>query len=962
MKNRIVSALLATSALSIAVPAYAQDADENAADTGAIVVTGTRIVRDGYTAPTPVTVATTEDLAKSTPSSIPDALNKLPQFQNSLSPSKSANNFANFPIHGNILNLRGLGTPTNNPKGPLRTMIMFDDIRVPATTYVGTVDTNVIPNLLINRVDVVTGGASAAYGSDAVAGVVNFVLDKEFTGIRGVAQAGISQRGDNANQRLGIAAGTPFAGDRGHALVSLEYFNADGMLRSDRAIGNRSLTFVGSVPGGGAPGTAGNPYIARENVRIAANNDIGQIVSSNVAGFPWGGYVTDGNGNFRPFNHGETTGTPAFEVGGDGYTIPAKTAAIAPYETYQGFGRLSYDLTDDWNVYVQGIYSRTNMSYRALGNSLVTPVTIYKGNPFIPASLDALMTGDDASVVFRQYTPQNPAPHVKERTDFWMATGGVEGSLGNFKVNVSYTHGESKHKVAQAGLYDWRNLFAAVDAVTDPATGAPTCRVLLDPAYASQYAGCVPMNVFAGAPSVSSPEGYAYATGTSRYTATLKHDSIVGIISGSLFELPAGPVDIAVGAEYRKQSLKLTTNADPAMLDDAAERSAYFSGLRGVAPGVLYYWLTNVGVADGSLNVKEAFAEVAVPVLADTPGFQELSLNGAIRMTDYSFSGTVTTWKIGGTWKPIDDLLLRGVYSRDIRAPNLYELFRGDSSGIGIVLDPVTGINQNIPTVSGGNTNLKPEKAKTLSFGGVLTPSFLPGFSLAVDYYRIRMKGAIDSLSSTQIINNCYEFGPDTPECDLITRPAPDQFPTLVRISEANISFLNTSGIDFDASYRTGVGNNGALGIRLYATRLLKFNTQLYAGQPVLNYAGVNVVSSNPVSYPKWRGSLSIDYNVGPFGVTVSEQYIGKMTLGIPGGNETFVDPKVKAVAYTDLSLRWKIEQDNGDFEFFTTINNLFDKKPPLIPSTVPGVNLPTNISTYDVVGRAFTAGVRFKL
>ena len=201
MRFRAISTLLASSALSVAGPAFAQneapqavaqgnEASASADEANSIVVTGTRIVRDGYTAPTPVTVATTEDLLRVTPASIPDALNKLPQFGNSLSPGKSANNFSSLPIHGNVLNLRSLGTPSNNPKGPLRTLILFDGIRVPPTTYVGTVDTNVLPQLLMQRVDVVTGGASAGYGSDAVAGVVNFVLDKKFTGIKGVAQIG----------------------------------------------------------------------------------------------------------------------------------------------------------------------------------------------------------------------------------------------------------------------------------------------------------------------------------------------------------------------------------------------------------------------------------------------------------------------------------------------------------------------------------------------------------------------------------------------------------------------------------------------------------------------------------------------------------------------------------------------------------------------------------------------------
>lgn len=976
MKVRFTAALLAGSALSFAVPAFAQTdaesqaADQAAAPDAAIVVTGTRIVRDGYTAPTPVTVATTEDLQKSTPSNIPDALNKLPQFQNSLSPSKSASNFSAIPIHGNILNLRGLGTPTANPKGPLRTLILMDGVRVSPTTYIGTIDTNVIPNLLVQRVDVVTGGASAAWGSDAVAGVVNFVLDKKFTGLKGVAQAGISSRGDVGNQRLGAAYGTSFGDDRGHLLLSAEFYNNEGLKRNEREMGTKGYAYVGStvgcvVPTGQAatvcsPGGSLNPYMLASDVRLTASGEYGKIIA---AGNPYNNYKLDADGSLSPFNNGTATGSASTFIGGDGYRIPDRTTAIAPFKTYQLFGRASYDVSDNVNAYVQGVFSRQDLAYDALANSLVQgspTVTLYQGNPYLPAALAATLA-PGGTIGFNGYWGKDQPTNVTERTDFWQGTVGLEAKIGTWKAAVNYTHGQSTHDMAQSGLWDWRKFFAAVDVVS--VNGTPTCRILTDPAYASSFAGCQPINLFGGAPITSSKAGYAYATGTSKYRALFKHDSVVGSLSGSLFDLPAGPVDVVVGAEYRKQTLSLTSNADPALLDTAAEKSAYFAGLRGVQASSLFYWLTNVGVANGSMNVKEAFGEIAVPVLKDTPGFQELSLNGAARVTDYSTSGTVTTWKVGGTWRPVSDLLLRAAYSRDIRAPNLYELYRGDTSSISIVLDPVTGLNQNVSQVSGGNPNLKPEVAKTLTVGGVINPSFLPGFSLAVDYYRIRLKGAIDALTAQQILNNCAAFGSTTPECQLITRPSATAFPSLVRISEANISFLNTSGIDIDASYRTTVGK-GALNFRLYANYLKNFETQLYAGQPVIQYAGANVIGSNPVAYPHWRGSLSVDYSTETFGVTISEQFVGKMDRFLNASApllSNFTNPGVGSVFYTDLSMRYRVPQGNGYLEIFGTVNNLFDRDPPLLPGITPGVNLPTNFSTYDIVGRSFTAGVRFK-
>ncbi|WP_157218189.1 TonB-dependent receptor domain-containing protein [Flavisphingomonas formosensis] len=1003
MAPHFISAFVAgVSLIALAAPAYAQqdaaaqDAKSQAsaetsdstksANGGDIVVTGSRIVRNGYTAPTPVTVATAEDLVKTTPSSISDALNKLPQFTNSLSPSKSALNFSNAPIHGNVLNLRGLGTPSANPKGPLRTLVLFDGMRVSPTEYVGTVDTNVLPQLLMQRVDVVTGGASAQWGSDAVAGVVNFVLDKNFTGIKGVAQAGVAQRGYAGNQRLGAAYGTDFTGGRGHLLLSGEYSNNDGMQRNDRDFATKGYTYVGSVigcvntttiPTACNPGGQLNPYTIGSDIRISALAPSGRIVASSVTGNPFVGQVINSDGSTRPFNTGTAVGTTGFQSGGDGYTIPNDGTAISPMKTYQAFGRASYKLTDDITAYVQGTWSRTDMRYVTQVNGLVPSseyVQIYKGNPYLSSALDASLPTTNDYLRVGQYDAGQPKPVAKERTDYWMATAGLNGTLGRFNWSATYSHGSSTHTMANSGLYDNNKLYAAVDAVVDPSTGQVTCRVLLDPTLASQYAGCKPLDVLHGDPSKSTPEGYAYATGTSRYRATIRQDAFAINLSGSLFDLPAGPVDFAVGGEYRHQSLNLTSNADTTILLSTADHDSYFNGLRGVPPTASAFWLTNVGPANGKLNVKEGYIEIGVPILKDKPFFRELGINGAGRITDYSTSGTVKTWKVGATWKPVDDLLLRANLSRDIRAPNLFELYAGPQSGIGIVNDIAikdpngnliygSGLNQNVNTVTVGNPDLKPEKAKTLTIGGVVTPSFFRGFSLSVDYYRIKVDNLIDSLSAQQIITNCYQAGGSgVAECGYISRQTATSLPSLITLLPRNIAFLKTAGLDIDASYRTPLGN-GALGVRLYANYLFKFDSQQYAGAPIAHYAGVSVVGSNPAGYPRWRGNLTIDYSNGPFGVTIGEQYIGKMRLDIPGQTTKvyFVDDHVKPVWYTDLAIRFTVPHGNGNFELFGNINNLFDKKPPLIPGTVPGVNLPTNIAVYDFIGRAFTAGARFK-
>ena len=556
LTERIVKLLSTTflygTALVVATPALAQDqtppppADQPAeapAETGSaqaaeteqaggqnVVITGSRIVRNGYTAPTPVTVATTEELLNSTPSSIPDALNKLPQFSNSLGAGRAASNFSNLPIHGNVLNLRGLGTTGANPKGPLRTLILFDGIRMPPTEYVGTVDTNVIPQLLLQRVDVVTGGASAAWGSDAVAGVVNFILDRNFTGLSGVAQAGVSERGDNGNQRIGLAGGLAFAGGRGHLLVSGEYYNNEGMRRADRPNGLVGYNFVGTVPGtgpGGAnltPGSQGNPFGIRPDIQISAISPNGRITASTVAGNPFVGRVINNDGSTRPFNTGTRVGTTGFQQGGDGYRISPFNDAVLPVTNYQAFGRLSFDFTPNVTAYAQAIFARSDFTYPTQTNALVGPseaVTIFSGNPFLPPEIQATL-GPNDSITVQQQDAGQPQPIAVERTDFWMATAGLEGTFAdNWHWDLSYSHGESDHSMDTTGLYENKFLYAAVDAVRNPANGQITCRVLLDPAVASQYAGCTPINFLRGNAAVTTPAGYDYATGTSSYDAPI---------------------------------------------------------------------------------------------------------------------------------------------------------------------------------------------------------------------------------------------------------------------------------------------------------------------------------------------------------------------------------------------------------------------------------------------------------
>jgi outer membrane receptor protein involved in Fe transport len=329
-----------------------------------------------------------------------------------------------------------------------------------------------------------------------------------------------------------------------------------------------------------------------------------------------------------------------------------------------------------------------------------------------------------------------------------------------------------------------------------------------------------------------------------------------------------------------------------------------------------------------------------------------------MRVTDYSTSGTVDTWKVGLQWAVTDWIKFRGVVSRDIRAPTLFDLFAGDQSAIGTLFDPVTGQQQNVPQIIGGNPLLEPEEADTESFGVVFEPSFAPGLALSVDYWKIEINDAIGTLTSQQIVNNCFESGGTAPECDLITRPAPDQFPTSIRQAPANVAFIKTSGIDIDARYGFSAGP-GDLSLRLFATYLDSYKTQQFEGAPVLDFQGVATATSNPEGRPEWRGMLNVNYEVGQFGIFLSEQYIGDMEVDIPGAPNEFADhSSVGSTFYTDVTVTYRPDALQG-VEFFATVNNLFDEEPPILPGTIPGVNLPTVYSVYDTIGMAFSLGAR---
>lgn len=930
------------SALALAFPmaGHAQQAaPDRPVTTAVIIVTGSRIIRNGAAAPTPVTTVTTETLAQTAPSNLPDALNRLPQFLGSASQYRSVTFNATAGLQGNYLNLRGLG--------PQRVLVLQDGTRVPPTSATNAVDSNIMPQMLIERVDVVTGGASAAYGSDAVSGVVNYILDKHFTGVKAQAQHGISNYGDGSSYRLGLAAGTPFAGGAGHAEFSVEHYVNEGIKsQAERPYWDDLALLVGT-------GSVTSPYTQITNAHF---NDVtfgGLIRTGPLAGFKF-----EPNGSVTPFQTGTASRTSNVVVGGQGGYQPP-TVLVPRLETSQAFGRLSYDFTDGLSGFVQGSYGRSKTSYlsafatRRAGTS--NGITIFADNPFLAPSVRTAL-GTAPSFTMSRLFSDAPGNEQRSVTESYNIQAGLLGEVGALKWDATYVHGHAQLDLSQIEQNN-RNFYAAIDAVRAP-NGNIVCGVTLR--NPTLLPNCVPLNIF-GTGNLD-PQSLAFIRQPSKSRIENSLDIVTANLRGDLFELPAGPVAFAIGGEMRWQKLEQSSNADPTVAVD-------YTGIRGVPNGVLPFATTNVGRANGKQTVKEGYVELNVPLLADVPLARRLEVNGAFRYTDYKTSGSVKTWKVGAIYEPIEGIRLRATASRDIAAPSLFDLFAGAQAAVAVNTDRLTGTASTSAIISSGNPNLKPEKADTLVAGLVVNP--LPRLSFSVDAYRIKIRDAIGSQDAQTQLNDCFVSNGTAPVCALIIRPfpysntTPANFPTEIRVAPQNLAQIRARGIDFEVNYSlplSGVlGNDSRLDLRAFISYLDSFRTKASTNAPVVERAGAVTAVATTAGMPQWRGMLQQVYRNDGFTFQLTERFTGsyRRTTTLEYFDPAYV--KAPNRIYTDLYASQAIgERDK--FTLFLQVDNLFNVKPPFLPATVnPGFTYPTDKTMYDVLGRYFTVGAKLR-
>lgn len=914
-----------------------------------VIVTGSRVIRDGYNAPTPLTVVGSEEMAQQASPKVIDYLTSLPAFSGNLTPASGNTTISAGMAGTSTVNLRDLT--------PDRTLVLIDGQRAVGSTVTGRVDINSIPSQLIERVEIVTGGASAAYGSDAVSGVVNFILDKDFTGFKAEASGGQTEHSDNRNYDVAMTFGTPFADGRGHFIVSGQNSKQDGILHADRDWVREAAQLMYNptyTPTNGEP-----EILTRRHVSPSVLTPGGLIVSGPLrgTGFAEGGAP-------YPFNYGLVSGDAM--SGGD-YQLSSLrgTSSLEPELSIQNvFARLSYDVTDDLNVYVQSNWN-TNESF---GYSY--PHDIYYGglvvpvdNPFLPASVAAQAQslglqelelgtsfGDLGSVI--NNNTRKVLRNVIGFNTRFDALGTDWNWDGYYQYGVSETGEYARHSA------NFDHLDLALDATRDPVSGEIVCAsTLTDPGN-----GCVPLNPFGT--GVNSDAARNYVLGTAHRAQRFKQTVVATSVQGNPFSIWAGPVSVATGVEYRKESVSGSSTE----LDK-----------QGV------FWGGNYLPTFGEYDVTEGFLETVVPLAANQSWAQALDLNAAVRLTDYSTSGSVTTWKLGLVYSPIDDVRFRVTKSRDIRAPNLADLYNAGTRNLDSIIDPSTKGAVAYQGFRGGNENLTPEVADSLGFGVVLQPSFAPGLSASVDYWSIDIEDAISRYTAQNIANFCYQGNESF--CAAINDGAPlfeadGANPNAIRIVPFNLANQTARGIDVELGYRLPMSSfndswNGNLGLRALGTHFLenKLDDGVLAPNDIVGQNG-----GNDEGPPDWRWSASATYDnaaftavLGARGVSAGvydHDYI-ECSSGCPtstASGRTIDNNRIAGATYFDLSLSYSMlfgAADATEVETFLNIRNLTDKDPVFAPGGPDGFNfntIPTSVSVYDTHGRVYLVGVRIKM
>lgn len=989
--------LVAGSAMALlsSAAAYAQEAAEDAApEDQTIVVTGSLIRNPNLTASAPVATIGSQELELRQSNVAEEVLRTLPGAVPSI-----GSNVNNGNGGSSYVDLRGLGSNRN--------IVLLDGDRIVPADLTGRVDLNNIPLALVQRTDVLTGGASSTYGADAISGVVNFITKRDFAGMVATASEQITQRGDGNTFRGDVTIGANFDDGRGNAVLSLGYQKSDPVyFGGDRPWSEVTLESYDEFYVAGQGSSTTNPArldIAGGNLQVT---DDGTALKAYNKAF-----------NFNPYN--------VFQV---------------PFKRFNMFGQAHYEVADGIEVYARGMYSNNTVDTiiapsGVFGSAVSVPVS----NPFLTAAQRATlcaraatnaalgggttMTAAQCAAAATATSTSDPnyrtfnfglrwrAVEVGPRNSDYNSQvfdmrAGIRGNItDNIQFDVSGSHGESKK------LQTIRN-YVLLSRVRQAllATNTSTCL--------NNTNGCVPLNVFQ--PGAVNAAMVDFINDNSTSAVNTKLDQVKGVISGDMgFSSPwaSDGINFAVGAEYRRYQAEQAS-------DLLAKTPGELGGAGGAAPDI-----------NGGYEVYEGFGELIVPLASDKPLMQQLELSAGIRQSHYKIDAVgsptydATTWKVAGVWAPTSDLKIRGNYQRAVRAPNIGELFSPVSTGLtNLGTDPCAGsapvTNANLRAVclaqgapvatigfinnptsgqanitSGGNTKVGPETATTWTVGAVFTPAFLPGFSASVDYYNIKVKDAITTPTPSDLIAACFNglsaSSATNSACTAIRRNPitgaldgdPGTTGGLFGVL-SNLGKLSTSGVDLNMNYTTGIGTLLGQEARLSLSFQGNYtaHSKFQATPTSLDRECVNQYSVNCASIqPKYSFNQRTTLGLGPVDISLLWRWMNKVRLEDQqmaddlagcgnvtdqqdavgaGGNGCLIDTRfrsIKAFSWFDLTTRFDVTKN---FDVTMTVMNLFDKKPPIVGGTVGSTSQNggnTYPSSYDALGRRFAVSARVK-
>ena len=949
-----------------AVP-QAQTEDAGAPRSADIVVTGSRITTSGFNAPTPTTVIGEEQIINNAQPNVFNTIAQLPSLQGSTGAATGTFSTSSGLQGLSSFSLRGLQ--------PIRTLTLLDGQRVVGANVTGVPDISMFPQLLVKRVDVVTGGASASYGSDAVGGVVNFITDTRFEGFKGNILGSITKYGDDETALVQAAWGKSFLDDRLHVVLSGEYDHEGGV-----GAGNFGTDLAGSRDWYRAT-TLMNTGQANNGLPQFNYRDYAQPYQYALYGLinngPLQGIAFDRNGTPYNFNYG-SGGQPlgngqvsncfrgnSFCEGGDLSGAPGSGASLkSALERINGYTRIGYDFADDNEAYVTVNVAQVKTSNQPSPGYNRPSLTVQCANPFLPQLVrDRCATAGITQFSFGSSNGAFPDPNVHTDRKQYRFVGGLKGKIGvggtDWNYDAYYEHGITISDIRVRDIVLQNRYVAATNAIT--LNGAIVCA---DPA--ARAAGCQPINIFGGFTPSDAALAYVAPHENGPFQHTKLTQDVASLnFSGNPFELWAGPVSVAFGGEYRREFYRV--NADP-----------YGAGVSPLSPNSAEYpadpllnstlgsnWAAgNYKNGRGKYEVWEGYVEVDLPLI-NSDAMGRANLNGAARVTNYSTSGTVWTWKVGGTWDtPLDGIRLRAVTSRDVRAPNLSELFAAPTvTTLPNFNDPFRNQAVQVFQNTIGNTNLKPEVARNTELGIVLArPSWLPGLSLSFDYYDIKLNGVVSSLSADQIVRFCFEG--NQAFCGGFQLDGP-QGTNFVNVQPFNLASWKTSGFDIEASYQwqQPLGLPGTFTVRALGTHIRKFIVNAgIAGVDPVDQAGANNGAT-----PDWKWLAIQTYDSGRFSFTVQERWISDGTFGnqyvvcqsscpASTANHPTIDyNRMKGAFYVDIGATFKF---GDNLSIYGKVDNLFDKDPVAAPQTNTGLDI--NPALYDTLGRIYRAGVRF--